>query len=246
MLSVISKQAATAKSLYRELGPLKVYLVDGKAVRHMPESADFTDFALHCNFPNLIPQNELWIDQTDSESQRFFNLEHGVREWREIHRGKSTEESEKNALRYERRLREQVQRIRYRPQDTDETAPREVYVKRLGQFPEEVEVWAVDGEFVRARYRTEFVLAGHGYVYHFIPNNEIWLDVTQGQDDWPATLLHEYVERTLMKYKGLSYNKAHDMATRAEFVLPDETPIDIVLRLSKDEALQMSVSTEVN
>lgn len=83
----------------------------------------------------------------------------------------------------------------------------------------------VDGDKIRDKYFPDFSYGGHDLIYgrgnteyrnvSFIPSGEIWLD---GHVDIPAlryTLYHEVIERRLMS-KGMSYDRAHKQANKAE------------------------------
>lgn len=78
-----------------------------------------------------------------------------------------------------------------------------------------VTVVYVDGRMVREYIDPEFVLGGHGFAYDYIPKGEIWLDVKMDPAEVPYILLHERVERDLVK-GGKSYDVAHEHATAAD------------------------------
>ncbi|MFA6136391.1 MAG: hypothetical protein WC705_03505 [Candidatus Paceibacterota bacterium] len=73
----------------------------------------------------------------------------------------------------------------------------------------------VDGKVLREYIDPEFVMGGHGLVYSYIPENEIWIDVKVDLKEVPYILLHERVEYDLMK-KGKSYDVAHEYAVVAD------------------------------
>ena len=66
-------------------------------------------------------------------------------------------------------------------------------------------------------YKTDFVEGGHGYVYEWIPKDEIWIDNKIKSKEIPVIILHEFTERTLMKYKNIPYGRAHIAASKVEF-----------------------------
>jgi hypothetical protein len=74
----------------------------------------------------------------------------------------------------------------------------------------------VNGSVVRQYLDPEFVFGGHGYVYSYIPKNEVWLDALMDPCDLSHVLCHERVERDLMKRQKKSYTIAHEYATVAE------------------------------
>jgi len=60
-------------------------------------------------------------------------------------------------------------------------------------------------------------MGGHAYVYpKYVPEDEVWADIKMEQVDQFATIVHELVERNLMKNKHITYSKAHEEASRQE------------------------------
>lgn len=72
----------------------------------------------------------------------------------------------------------------------------------------------VDGEVVRDRVDIDFTTGGNPSRYRYVPNGEVWVERTTPSDLAP-NIVHEIVEAKLMR-KGLSYDKAHDRASRVE------------------------------
>lgn len=73
-----------------------------------------------------------------------------------------------------------------------------------------VKVMRVNGARVRDS-EIEFTMGGHHYRYpDLIPENEIWIDDSLAEKDILATLVHEFVERTVMKMLGMEYETAHE------------------------------------
>jgi hypothetical protein len=127
------------------------------------------------------------------------------------------------------------------PWKTDKKPHKDIYIKKYGDMKEEdIEVFYVDGEVVRNKFKSDFIEGGHGFVYQWIPNNEIWIEYgPESTKEAPFILLHEYVERTLMKYKKISYEKAHNIAAKVEFdKRPSQMSKEEVLALSPKQALK--------
>lgn len=76
-------------------------------------------------------------------------------------------------------------------------------------------VWLVDGTRIRDSIATDFIGGGHHYVYAWIPENEIWVEVSTPAADRDAFIVHELHERALM-LRGMEYEAAHEMATQLE------------------------------
>ena len=78
-----------------------------------------------------------------------------------------------------------------------------------------MEVWIVDGKWIRENLEIDFTQGGNGEKYHFVPRNEIWIDNGLNEDEILPTLLHELVEQRLMA-GGLDYERAHDVSSAIE------------------------------
>ena len=76
-------------------------------------------------------------------------------------------------------------------------------------------IYIVDGFDLR-HHHTEFELGGHGFVYDYIPKNEIWVEDMKNVEDRRKNLAHEIFEYTLMKYGKAGYETAHKCALSME------------------------------
>jgi len=81
----------------------------------------------------------------------------------------------------------------------------------------------VDGATVRDNIRTEFIGGGNHEATKEIPKNEIWLENNVSPQEKSKFLLHELVERAILRNKGhqgqatqKEYTKAHDTANAIE------------------------------
>ncbi len=77
-----------------------------------------------------------------------------------------------------------------------------------------VQVYFVDGEYIRSKIDIDFIGGGHDYVYDWIPAGEIWLD-DRHRKEYQFILLHELHERNKM-IVGETYNRAHSDANYIE------------------------------
>jgi hypothetical protein len=65
-----------------------------------------------------------------------------------------------------------------------------------------------------------FTMGGHYYVYpNLIEENRIYLDNCMDKDNMIATSIHEFVERTFMKFYGIQYEDAHKLSNDVEIVV---------------------------
>jgi hypothetical protein len=80
----------------------------------------------------------------------------------------------------------------------------------------DVVIKIVDGDAVKTKYEMDFVEGGNGERYSFIPDKEIWIDGNIDSSQHFPIILHEMIERTLMKHMGLSYDEAHEICNAVE------------------------------
>jgi len=85
----------------------------------------------------------------------------------------------------------------------------------------DIDVWIVDGMYIRTNIDREFTNFGQYYRFKFIPKNEFWIDKEKigGEEDF--YIEHLLVENRLME-EGMPYEQAIDKANRAEKKLRKE------------------------
>jgi len=88
------------------------------------------------------------------------------------------------------------------------------YIRQLDERGD-LQVWIVDGSYIRGHVDEEFTNFGQHYRFPFIPLNELWLDQESASDEQQFFIDHLLVEHRLMS-KGESYEKALVAADRAE------------------------------
>jgi len=79
----------------------------------------------------------------------------------------------------------------------------------------ELDIWLVDGSYVRTNIDPEFTNFGQHYRYDYIPPNELWIDREASADEQQFFIDHLLVEHELMS-KGATYAKALMQADRVE------------------------------
>ena len=90
------------------------------------------------------------------------------------------------------------------------------YIRKLKEYSHNgVSVYLVNGFWIRNNLYIDYTQGGHGYIYKFIPKSEIWIDNSIRATEREYVILHEKIERTLMK-RGASYNSAHKIASEVE------------------------------
>lgn len=93
----------------------------------------------------------------------------------------------------------------------------------LFTLDDDSQIFDVDGKYIRDNIDTDYTIGGHGYVYpNYIPENVIFIEKSsEDKTDTIADLYHEICEHYQMKYHGLIYEEAHDIATRGERKIRD-------------------------
>jgi hypothetical protein len=79
----------------------------------------------------------------------------------------------------------------------------------------DIQVWIVDGSFIRGHIDEEFTNFGQHYRYPYIPEKEFWIDQEAEHDERIFFIDHLLVEHDLMS-KGAPYDKALIEADRIE------------------------------
>ena len=92
-------------------------------------------------------------------------------------------------------------------------------IKMLG-FVTGLPVYLVSGEQIRNTIDIDFTQGGNEAAYPgYVPKNEIWIDDAMHALDRIATIFHEIVERNLVLYRGMNYDRAHEIACAREIEL---------------------------
>ena len=79
----------------------------------------------------------------------------------------------------------------------------------------DLQVWIVDGSYVRGHIDEEFTNFGQHYRYPYIPADELWIDREAEDDERRFFVDHLLVEHRLMS-QGMSYERAIEAADREE------------------------------
>lgn len=88
------------------------------------------------------------------------------------------------------------------------------YLKKLDERGD-IQVWSVDGAYIRTNIDEEFTNYGQHYRFSYIPGNEFWIDHEAEPDELQFFIDHLLVEHRLMA-GGVSYGDAIDKADRQE------------------------------
>jgi hypothetical protein len=199
--------------------------VDSFEVRDLTRAdEEFTNFAIHEDFPDLIPEREIWIDRRLFREEAVYYLANALVRLKVRRDGALEIAAYRAGLKMERQLRERLGGERYRNGRPHRRVPRRVYhslYARIADPLAKIAVWFVQGNLVRSLYRTEYTEGGHGYVYRWVPKDQIWVEHDLDLPEIPFLVAHEYVELRLMRDHGLEYDPAHTIAAEVEFELRD-------------------------
>ena len=88
------------------------------------------------------------------------------------------------------------------------------YIRKADQRGD-LEVWIVDGSYIRGHIDEEFTNFGQHFRYAYIPLNELWIDQEGHPDERRFFIDHLLVERRLMA-EGVPYEQALEAADREE------------------------------
>jgi hypothetical protein len=233
------KNEDVGKELVEQYGKYKVYTVNGEKVRDLTKGDE--EFGLSSSypyFPNLIPKNEIWIEDDVKTDERNILIHIELYKLKLIDNGMEKWDAYHKAEKMDKKYREERDK---NPEKTDEKGHEKIYKKEYCKIKDDdLTVWLVDAEMVRDKYKTDFMEGGHGYVYKWIPNNEIWIEDGLKDKEIPFVLIHEYVERTLMKEKGMKYDNAHNIAAKVEWSKrPDKLTKNDMVNMTEEEALKL-------
>ncbi len=98
--------------------------------------------------------------------------------------------------------------------DSGKTSVKLPHLKKIGERGD-LEIWIVDGTYIRANIDEEFTNFGQHYRYKYIPVNELWIDQEAEHNETRFFIDHLLVEHRLMS-KGMSYAEALVQADKEE------------------------------
>ncbi len=201
----------------------KVYAVDPLAARDVSRSdEEFSNFATHEDFPRLIPNHEIWVNDKVLDQEGIFFIADALTRLQEEQRGVPPETAYTAGLNVERFLRRKLLNVDYRGGKPHRRVPERLYVQRYCTLPDQkwpIHVWLVDAVLVRSFYKTDYTEGGHGYVYPWVPKDQIWIENTVDRSEYPFIVCHEYTELRLMRDRGMAYDPAHEICSTMEYVL---------------------------
>lgn len=192
-------------------GGLKAYLVDAEKIRDMSlHDEEFTNYAIHDDFPKMIPKGEIWISNLSNDPEREYYVDEALKRIYYSRTGMNSKQAYEKAIEWSKEHRGKIE------QDYIYEKDGEVHKRKLGTIGK-FNIYSVDARLVRDLYKVDYVEGGHGYVYDFIPKDEIWIEDEIKRGEIEYIVKHEYTELKLMRDKKMSYEKAHREAAKAEY-----------------------------
>ncbi len=88
------------------------------------------------------------------------------------------------------------------------------YIEKVDERGD-LQIWVVDGTFIRSHIDEEFTNFGQHYRYPYIPINELWIDREAEHDERQFFIDHLLVEHRLMA-EGVPYEEALLKADQGE------------------------------
>jgi len=204
-------EAAFRKQFYKEIGGKNIYIVDGEFIRtHL--NAEFTNWAQHFRFPELIPEKEIWVDEEKEPGELNYFITAASTEYDKMAAGENYGKAHIQATEVEKNQREKKM-----------LKKDDVRIKLWKKLPKSgLKIYVVDGEAVRDQLNVDFTEGGHSLRYDFIPRKEIWIDNDVAPKERKYILAHEIFELGAMQKNGGDYDKAHKAASKYEKELRKE------------------------
>jgi hypothetical protein len=231
--------------LYKKIGDIYVYIVDGEMIRaHL--DIDFTDYGHYYSIKGP-PKGEFWMDKDSHPEEYPLFLDAMIREYTLMEKGASYDEARKEADTVVQR--ERAKRFGLTPKDLKDISEKAI-IKRLWTF-NDVDVFQVRGKIVRA-VDNSYSEGGHSRVYSYVKKPEgkagaIWLDdALQNRKTIDKLILfHEYFEFCLMGFK-MPYEEAHFCASAIElncrnFLHNLDFSLEYTIRFHDDENTLMKL-----
>jgi hypothetical protein len=83
-------------------------------------------------------------------------------------------------------------------------------------LPDGTEIVEVDGNQIRNKKDIDFIGGSNSEANDYVPKKQIWVEKDLQESDKRKIVLHEIVERSLMRAQGMPYAQAHEIANEME------------------------------
>src|SRR5262249_44643931 len=114
-----------------------VYAVDPLAVRDASQAdEEFGNFAVHDEFPRLIPEDEIWVTDRIADAEGLYFVANAVVLLRAKAQGQPEERAYETGLNVERFLRRKLRGAEYRGSRPHQRVPQRVYAEVYATLPD--------------------------------------------------------------------------------------------------------------
>src|ERR1035437_5358761 len=180
------------------------------------------------------PKGEIWIDNSISVEEYRYTVAHELNERHLMAQfGYTYSDAHDSSLKIERRMRltdldlvkkHEKELLKVSPYDCDgikEIAEQSDSIRlnniylQLYSVKDGISIWIVNGSNIRRDIYPDFGLSGNDLAYHFIPQNEIWIDAQISCEETEFSIKCELTERKFMA-QGKGYDYAYGKALTAE------------------------------
>lgn len=196
-----------------------IWIVDGKYIRDNIDP-EFTNFGQHYRFI-FIPKNELWIDRGHSSEELGYFVKHMIVQHKMMSEGHSYYVALEHGVNAEKKLRKKSADYRMlaklNKMKDNKSVLNMIHIKKIKSLSKNLNIWIVNGKYIRDLFFINFTEGGHDKVYNFVPENEVWIENSVSREERKLIILHEIHERNLMAM-GMKYHPAHTRSTRIEYL----------------------------
>jgi hypothetical protein len=191
-----------------------VWLVNGEYIR-TNICEDFVEYDSNDHL-SFIPKDEIWIEKDNIHNEHHFFIKRITNQRDLIKRGYTPKQASDRSL-----LMEMAERHKHSAFKKINSLPSTEKIKKVHKKiwfkKDDLEVWIVNGRKVRDLFYVDYADGGHGFVYNFVPLNEVWIDDDiLSPKERKLILIHELHERKFMAKKNYAYHHAHRLATKIE------------------------------
>ena len=166
-MSKSSRGTGLKKTHVTTLRGHRVMTVDAFGIRtRTRHDEEFTNFAIHSDFPAMIPPGEVWVDERLYEAEGLFSLVNAMVHLKKLEEGEPEDRAYGAGVKAERLIRERLLGIKFRGPKPHKRTPPGVTIGHYETLPDPkgpIEARLIDGNLVRSLYRTDYVEGGHTY-----------------------------------------------------------------------------------
>jgi hypothetical protein len=115
---------------------------------------------------------------------------------------------------------------------------KKIKVKLLGKLGG-MEIWAVNGDLVR-EVDPDFTTGGNPFRYTYVPEGELWIEMTSSPNETIITSAHERIESKFMEEEKLDYENAHDATVVYDITIRRAIDDGYLKAKTQEEAIKLA------